>query len=385
MKIVDWETLNAVELPKWLVGLTSKDNVRRFNAHRKLADYLGRHASALGTGDFNYNRVLSTDAPVLIMPIFVEMLKDATVIEPLIVVEFIEEMSGYWKEPQLGQAQRQRAEKILALIQQEFDLWVTMLDHPNPDVRVQIIEIFSNFPEKNKIIAPLLLNHLKKYQANDDIEALTLLGALYSNIQSERHSNSSLRQDFLHILNQWIEQATYPTIVLANTACYLIMLEENAVSKNAVDTLVNILMYADFTDPMADLHLASFWVDALLSLGTDQATQKLLAIFDAQADENAIIEVSAMLLELHFGDGDVHAIYINALDEYGKKAFPNGIHIRVERNSQLSNSPRQNPTDLQRKILKHFVQKEQLWNIKTNLFQIYHLPASRASLEKLIL
>lgn len=377
MSIIDWQTLKAPELPKWLVALTSKDYDRHFKARMKLADYLGQHAAAQSVGEYYYNRVLSTDAPVLITPIFIEMLKDETVVEPLSIAEFLEEMSGYWRKPGLGQIERQRAEKLLDIINQEFEFLVTMLEHPNPDVRTQIIGILCHLPMRRQDLGQLLLEHLKKFQAADDIETLTVIGVLHNIIKSKTHSTPALRRDYIHILNQWIEEATYPPVILSDAACKLMILEGKDVSKSVVDTLLNILMHMNF---MIDFYIHRDWVDALLALGIDQGTHHMLTVLDVQKDEDTVFEISAVLLELHFGERDIESLYVHVLD----KEETARTHYLVSRDKQLPHVVHHNLKDLQREILRHVVQKELLWRYRTNLFEVYHLPASRSDMEKLI-
>ncbi len=137
MIIRDWDALNATEMPQWIVGLTSKDEKRQFQAKMKLSTYLGQHALALNTASDAYNQVLETDAPVLLTSLLIAMLKDQSVANPRYITELLEIVISFIKEPTLKQTQRKRAEKIYERVAQEFNVYLDILKHPDSEVRIR--------------------------------------------------------------------------------------------------------------------------------------------------------------------------------------------------------------------------------------------------------
>lgn len=378
--IIDWHKLNAAEVPKWLVALSSTDEKRQLQAKVKLSAYLGQHALALNIASDSYNQVLETDAPVLITSILLEMIKDASVAKPLYVTELMEIVASYLKEPTLGQAQKERAARIHELVLQEFDLYLVMLRHPDAKVRINIMDLLRHIPEKQEKIANALIQHLKTNSISDEVEKLTLITMLFEMIQAEEFDVDRLKKEFIEILSQCIELEEISTI-LARAACYLILLQKDQVSRTVMDALVDILKKASFTEPSSDLGLGDLWIEALLSYGTNQATHTLLTIFEHQADEYALIEIAAILLELHFGSGDVHPFYLIMHTQNDE------VHVFVslgENQGSTTKSQTQKLSDLQKDVLRQFVNKAQLWNIKTNLFELYSLPTTQSEMWKII-
>ncbi|MBZ0294923.1 MAG: hypothetical protein K8L99_20340 [Anaerolineae bacterium] len=381
MTVVDWNALNAAEVPQWLVALSSKDAQRQFRARMKLARYLQQHALALSIADYAYNQVLETDAPVLITSLLLEMLKDVSVANPLYVTELLEIVSTYFREPTLGQAQRERAIRIHELLLQEFDLYLEMLKFPDAGVRVYIMDLLRHIPEKQEEIANALMQHLKTTSISDELEKLTIIMLLFDTIQAETFNVDRLKKDFIGVLNQYLEQKETSTVELAYAAYYLIVLQKDQMAQTAMDTLVDILKKVNLTDPGSDLGLSDLWVDALLAYGTDQATHHSLDIFEHQTDDYVLIRVAAFLLELHFGSGDIHNIYLNMSRDNDKSQ----VFVSLDETRRSTSIPPVQPfSDLQKDILRQFVYKDRLWDIKTNLFELYSLPTTQSEMRKMI-
>lgn len=380
MTMIDWHTLNAAEVPKWLVALLSTDENRQRQAKVKLSAYLQQHALALNIAGASYNQVLETDAPVLITAILLEMLKDGAVAQPHYIIELLEIVASYFEEPTLGQIQRERAVRIHELVLDEFNLYLDMLKHPDDKVRINILELLRHLPEKQAEIANTLMYHLKTNPISDEIEKLTIVTMLFQAIQAEEFAVDHLKRDFIEILSQYIELKETATLV-ARAAYYLILLQKDQVSQLVLDALIGVLKEASFTDPSSDLGLGNRWIDALLAYGVDQATPNLFAIFEQQTDEYVLIEIAATLLELHFGSGEVHAFYLLMFNQNDER------HIFVslgDNQGSTTKSQIQKHSNLQKDVLRQFINKDQLWSIKTNLFELYALPTTQAEMRKLI-
>jgi hypothetical protein len=373
---IDWNALNATEMPEWLAALASNDGQRQFRARSALSRYLGQHALALNIANYEYNEVLETDAPIFVTTILIEMLRNGSELNPRYVTEFLEIVSSYWKEDALGEMQRQRASKIHELMLHEFDLFVRMTNHSDPEVRVYSWDILYDMPEKQLETARLLLHRLEANQLSDESECLKVIDMLLQTIQDKRYEGD-LREKYIKVLNQWLEDDKFTSMVLAHTACYLILLQGEQVSQAVVAKLVDILKVFK-----KDLLLGNLWIDALVSLGINQATPILVEIFNHQTDDHTLVEISAILLSLHFRSGDFRLPhFLGHRDEKGE------MHIQTswdEWHSLSSTSQLQPMSEFQKSILRQFIVKDQFWKIQTNLFELYSLPVTRSELEQLI-
>lgn len=380
MAIVDWNVLNAPEVPKWLVALSSKDEKWQYHAKLALSSYLKQHALALNIANYEYNEVLATDAPVLITSFLIEMLRVPSLAKPATITELLEVVSLYGKEPTLGYMQQKRATKIHNLLVQQFDLFLHMLTYPDPEVRGNILNLLHNIPEKQEELAKVLLHHLEVNHLSEKLERLIAIDVLFEIVRKDEYADDLLDR-YIRILSQWFENYETLPIILARSGCYLILLQGEEVSQVIVDILVDILKEANFTDPLEDLGLSDLWIEALLTFGANQATRIFLDLFDHQTDDYALIEISAILLDLHFRSGDFRRPYL-LMDKYGDET-----RVIASLGESQNLSPISQPkslSDLQKEILRQLVHKDQLWDIKTNLFELYSLPATRSKLSALI-
>lgn len=383
MSIIDWSNLNAPEAPGWLIGLMSTNEEKQLQSKFHLERFLRQHALALNISASVFNEVLQTDAPILITEILVEMLTSETPAKPMYIVELLGVVSSYQIEPNLKQVQRARALKIYEIVSKNFDLYLEMLEYPDADTRTAVINLLEWFTDKRLQVTNALIHHIKANQVTDEIEILSAIDLIFDVVVNNEIDDDKLMLDFIAVLNTYVAHREIPKSILAHAACYLILLQGKQVSHSIIDMLIDTLNVTNFTNPSEDLLLDNLWVKALLSTGIDRATQSLLNILNYQSDVYMIIDVSAILLNLHFGDYDFQYLHILL---WGIEEAD--IHTTVsfgQNQSSLSGSERQQKFSvLQKGILTKLIQKDLLWEIHTNLFELFGLPANRTKLEALL-
>lgn len=383
MNIIDWSNLNAPDVPGWLIGLMSTNEEKQLQSKFHLERFLRQHALALNIAASAFNKVLQTDAPVLVTELLVEMLATETPAKPMYIVELLGVVSSYQLEPSLKQVQRARALKIYEIVSKKFDLYLEMLEYPDADTRTAIINLLESITEKRLQVANALIHHIKANQIIDEIEILSAIDLIFDVVVSNDIDDDKLRLEFVVVLNAYVAHREIPKSILAHAACYLILLQGKQVSQSIIDMLMDILKITNFTNPSEDILLDNLWVKALLSTGIDRTTQSLLNILNYQSDVYMIIEVSAILLNLHFGDYDFQ--YLHILIWGIEEADIHAIVSFGQNQSSLIGSERQQKfSDLQKDILTKLIQKDLLWEIQTNLFELFGLPASRTKLKELV-
>ena len=382
MNIDDWQNLDTAKISKWLVDLCSEDKDRQYQAKLDLGTYLKQHSYYLSISKKDFNELLQTDTPIWVTYFLIETLKGSTPANLEYVLELLEIVPIYKAEPALEAKQRKRAEFIYDLVLQQTNFLLGMLAHPSSDVRVWAMNVLDHLDEKQEEIASALWHHLKASRNLSEYEKLTVLEIVFIAVKQSK-TTDIMRSDYIKMAYDWLAQEETSTSVKFSLATYLLTLEKTQVSQDAINTFVDLLKNLKFMPPAKEsLPLPETWIKALLSLNLHQATRIILDVFSHQTDKWIILQFALVLLELYFRLG-------NSNDDPIVHHHDLGTHVEYDGQvSALVSFEDMKPiltsegelSEIQRDILKQFIAKDELWTIKTNLFELYNLPTDRATM-----
>src|SRR5262245_55342102 len=127
LEAINWQSLNAAQMPQWIIGLTSTDKGDRIRAGASLLKYFREHARALGVPE-EYKEVLSTDAPVLVIPFLFELLSSSEVQDKGKILHILTVLAGYRNISGLEGVHQARAKNIYQLLLEKFDMFSPFLE-----------------------------------------------------------------------------------------------------------------------------------------------------------------------------------------------------------------------------------------------------------------
>jgi hypothetical protein len=371
---IDWHGLEAEDLPKWIISLTSKDSRERFQASVKLLDYFCQHSAALNLlGD--YKDLLSTDAPVLATPFFIELLSLPETRNKERILEILSVLASYPTIPLLEQIHLERASKIYEILLQSFDLYVPFLDSDESDTRIHTMYLLWYFVEKSAFVTDRLLDRLETNDVPDSFGKAVAAERIFAELQRESELTKQFSSRYARILRGWLSDWSETISVQATAAFYLIRLEGEKVEPFVVRILSNVLKLPSYHT--LHIPLLDDCIDAFMQLGIERGTDALLDVFDAQTTFLLIYDLAGALLGIHFGAEDYRRVH--ASPDYYKEEI---VRVVVETTIQ----PVQQPlNEVQKKILRHIWSKDEMWKLEPNkLLDVFSLPNSRASLKLFI-
>jgi hypothetical protein len=371
---VDWQSLNAGQMASWMADLISTNETKRWKSGAKLLEYLGEHAEALNLLE-EYRKILSNDAPILAAPFFVEFLMMPGTQNKGTILHILSVLAGYKTKAELEPIHQVRAEKIHQSLLTNFDLYTPFINADEPRTRIEAMYLCSQFDEKLPIVIENLLDRIEKEKEPDELGKAVAAEIIFKAIENNIELVNRFREQFTQVLNHWII-APFETIsIRADATFYLLKLYGEATQPVIIKLLSNILKLPHGMD----LNIPWFGecVDAFMLLGINHCTSILLDIFDDQTEILQIFDTIVVLLAIHFGADDYHKFWTS------KHVLSENTKIIVETETPIK--PIQFPlNELQINILDHLLTKDEIWDIETNLFTLFNLPATKSELQTLI-
>jgi hypothetical protein len=116
---IDWEALNAANVPKWLHDLTSDDREVYLNAYHNLDNYVIDIGSQSWESYGPINEILKTDLQLLIVPFLIQLLDNAQLKRKDNILELLYDLANkvYLSVDKLTGAEREQAIKIYQAVQ----------------------------------------------------------------------------------------------------------------------------------------------------------------------------------------------------------------------------------------------------------------------------
>jgi hypothetical protein len=372
---IDWQSLNASQMAVWIEDLISTNEAKRKRAGAKLLEGLGKHAEALGNVE-EYGKILSSDAPVLVTPFFVDLLTMPEAPAKGTILKILDVLAGYKNKEGLEPIHLSRAEQIYQILLSNFDLYIPYLNADDAYTRINVMYLVSQFHEKLPLVIETLLDRLEKDNEPDELGKRCASEIIFETIQADAILTSQFEERLIRLLESWITSFHSSLSIKAQAALYLIRLQNKTIENSTIKLLANILKLPyDFA---LDVPLFLECVDAFMQLGIKRCIAILLNIFDDQTDVLQIFDTAVILMAINFGVNDYHNFRVSKYDlsEYTK--------IIIETETQIH--PIQFPlNELQINVLDHLLVKDEIWNVDTDLFEVFHLPNSKIELQTLIL
>jgi hypothetical protein len=372
LKEIDWKSVNASKMVEWIIGLTSPIESERLRAGWKLLEYFRQHAAALGLPE-EYKKLLSTDAAVLATPFFIELLQSTDLPNKSTIIKILDVLASYREQEGLENIHRERAEKIYQYLLKEFDFYPPFLESDDSKTRIQIMYLLSQFDEKVVFVAERLIQHIETNRWIDEEEKISAAEIIFKQIQSHHAMASQFLDRFIQILRQWLKDDFVGISVQAYSAFYLIKLLGNKIEHTTIKILSNALKLSTYYG--VDIPILGDCIDAFIGLGMQIGTDILLDILEGQTNLSVIFDIASVLLCVHFGADDYHRFHVTELIQ--------GEGFTVINETMIH--PMKAPLNtMQKKVLKHFLAKEELWKVEINLFEVFLLPNSKAELQLLV-
>lgn len=238
------------------------------------------------------------------------------------------------------------------------------------------MSLLAHFPEKKAIIVEHLLRRLETEQENDAFGKVVAFEIIFNYVYLNPSLLDQFKYRFVKILRESTTQYYRETIsVQSNAACYLIYLLENNIESRLVKMLTNTMKlpgaYALYLPMTEDC------VDAFLLLEEPRCINALTDILDDQTQLDMIFETAGILLGIYFGAEDYKRVYtrISPIDS-------TLVSITIETEITPLISPL---NDLQKKVIRHLIDKAELWQVEIKLFEHFGLPVTQHDLQNLII
>jgi hypothetical protein len=270
-------------------------------------------------------------------------------------------------------------------------LYLDLLHHPDSDIRMKVLYLLSLFKEEAQRVVPML-RQLLANETDDLVTACAVL-SLAELIEYESPEFSFLRSLFSAEQNSLLRFIA----ALAITRC-----AEERTPLEVLRTLIDAVDEAKVIDPLYSRlpwrGLVVSHVDkALVETGPVLGIPSLIdMLYRLEAEEYAwsIVSIVIYLLDLAFyGHKIIDRRWASSRGEDGrykmecwwypgKQRCPDEQQEIQEHAATASNAG--TFTEAQRSALSAVVNYDPLWEIDTNLFEVYGLPNSREALRRLL-
>jgi hypothetical protein len=222
LNAIDWHSMNAEQVPVWIIGLTSADSSIRLHSFGELSRYFCLHDAGLSVF-VGYKQLLSSEAPIVATPFLIALLPSSHVEVKRTLLDILFEIANYRHRPYSDEVQQERANKLYDYLLQQFDVFLPFLDTDDSWVKEAAISLISAFEEKDAFVVDLLLKRIDadwRYQRMDASEKTAVASAIGRKIHSKSILYQQFSQRFELILQRWIENSWFEDISVQAVAAY---------------------------------------------------------------------------------------------------------------------------------------------------------------------
>lgn len=279
--------------------------------------------------------------------------------------------------------------------------YVELMDHPQPDVRQAVNALVVTLPEAADRIVPLMNKQImREPDSTVKAKAIDHVAAYLSSLAP---STTPTRSDFIRLFGLLVDSDDEPMMVRFAAAVALARLTPTPLADRPVQVILAAIAHPQGVDPDSphDLRPLSQFVyekivvktavSVLAQLDLSRSVPLLMkALIRATTPEHAhIIAVILLSLALLGERFDVSyrgesvfendtlyyaSTYPRAADGVEERRYP--IVVR-----QLAV---ENLTHEQRQAVSAVVENPQVWNMRSNLLEVYGLPSSRVEVRQLL-
>jgi len=371
---INWQALDSEELPDWLIALRSEDFNTRLQAGFKLSKYFCDNAHAFNV-ILEIEARLSNDAPVLATPFLLELLTVDDIDNKSILFNMLYTVSDYYRVERLTGYKRKRADAIHQIMLKHIPFFLELLHQETLSSRATLIYLLRHFEEEKDIIVDSLLQWMESTLSGDEESKIASVSVAYQFL-SRADVTTTQAQRLINCLQIWIDSPLDTLSTKAEASYLLICLLGDDVQPETLKLFCNILKL-----PISSELYLPLWDDcvvALHNLSEPDRINVLLDIFDDQTDIHLIFHMVVSLLAIYFDTDRYTGIYLSQYFHHNPRVeIPSDISVAVPKITL--------PLTLhQQTVLQHIVDKDIVWTIQTNIFEVFGLPSTRESLSKLI-
>jgi hypothetical protein len=351
---IDWSKLehaygSATDVPKLVRQLTSRDRSVRDATYEKLYSNI-------------YHQGTLYRATPYVVPFFLELLQEPQIEDKVSLLQFlisVAEASSYnpaqeslsmlyyWSRPsehnQQQISQMYHVQEAFVAVLEGLPIYYGLLSHEQAQMRYYAVRILANFDEHASTITSLLLQHLK-LENNSQVKAMILwcLGCL-----------TPATSPTITTLEKFVLDDTEETPLREVAAISLTYIVGYKTPPEAIKLIIESVRKGLTTSDCfyEDVFNIGTVCEVLYRLGIEAGIEPLTQCLQANTDTDYAISIAETLLDLTFSE-------------------------KRENLSELN--------DWQRQALTAIVDCDVLWEMETNLYEIYRLPVEREKLRELL-
>jgi hypothetical protein len=144
---IDWKTLRAPEIPKWLRDLASDDRKIQLQAYHNIEDSVV-HIGATSWENYGpLSEILKTDIPHLIVPFLIELLEHKEVKNKVWILQLLYDLAWNMRLHinEVDDPFRTRAHQVYDAVQAGVETYESLLHDRSPDTRGLASDLLSVF------------------------------------------------------------------------------------------------------------------------------------------------------------------------------------------------------------------------------------------------
>jgi hypothetical protein len=348
---INWQSLGYPAMATWLRNISSHDPSVRKQAIDSLYD----------------NQVTAISAASrYVIPFLLELLTDENLLEKKDVINLIMRLASECA----GLPDDNLAKSIQSEIEKGADLYLAFLE--NPETRGITFELLGYLKGRINQIISILLPMLNQKE-NKFIAAYTI-NNLLSKIEIISDEN---KQEYIAIFLPLLADENVYVRIAAAMALSKLMKNKTPAE---VDSILGQAVSLTYTEKSHN-HRVDKLIEALVGLGQERAIHILTNVLPKLDNSHLIFKVLPPLLNLGFNNGIIVKYY------QGYRKEDNRLNEIVFSTLLKVNAPPSHNLELnktQRRILEAALDNDEIWVLKTNIFQLHGLPNSREDLRKLL-
>ncbi len=382
MSNIDWEQLQAPKIPSWLYQMTSEDEKIRSEAHVHFGEQVLHTLAISDEIKLNNAELFRNNIQLTALPFLIELLEDDNVHDKNKILYAFHTMITYIHFIDSNDTYYSKAMELRNAVWEYHDIYIDCLESRIRKTQIATIQLLAEFGEHGSYI----LSHFHRLiEGTHKKDLLSIvLWEINHNLLKDGKVIIRLPPEFVSYLEMLIESNPEHIIRITSAIILINTLDKNA-PEIAIIYLTKALINRSDKPPLEyniRTVLASVQAKILVKLGVEKGLSIAIQIIDeSPIAENRFHALLAALI----------LVFSTEQNSYNYTIIPSYKGSELEQYTlsllHKDNVQSFNPTTLnteQEKVLEVIVQNDWIWEIKSNVLEIFNLPKSRAELTKLI-
>jgi hypothetical protein len=376
---IDWSRLtpgvippvDTSEIPTWLRNLTVSDKELREDAFRHILSATEHQG-------------IIWEAAAYVIPFLIELLSYEETPERARILSLIDLLADSTAIHQGGDKYERWAKEAHRAAGEGIDLYLQLLNDRDRGVRMQSIYVLSLFPDHATRTVPEILEALsRETPSRAKADAIWAVGNLI--VASDRLPDDGINE-YAGQIEGLLEESKDDAVRLITAATIVNMLKGKSprkIVRMLVDQLSDPDSYKDLLWPGGEL---VYDLSRKLSrIGIEEATE---ALAEALANTPKVEDgytIAGFLLDVVFDQQFMHAYSTHPTKDkegnmvlWHRPVAPSYAHILP------LTSPPDHLTTHQQLVLNTILAREDMWQVRSNLLELYGLPNSREEIRQLV-